>query len=67
MLQEELYTSRTCPKCGQVRSKVRGRLFRCTNPGCRFVWHRDGIGAVNIWRKYLGSGPVVGVMAPPRE
>jgi putative transposase len=65
VLQEESYTSRTCPKCGQVRSKVRGRVFRCTNKRCRFVWHRDGVGAVNIWRKYLGSGPVVGVMAPP--
>ena len=64
-LQEESYTSRTCPKCGQVRSKVRGRVFRCPNKRCRFVWHRDGVGAVNIWRKYLGSGPVVGVMAPP--
>jgi putative transposase len=65
VLQEESYTSRTCPKCVQVRSKVRGRVFRCTNKRCRFVWHRDGVGAVNIWRKYLGSGPVVGVMAPP--
>jgi putative transposase len=65
VLQEESYTSRTCPTCGQVRSKVRGRVFRCTNKRCRFVWHRDGVGAVNIWRKYLGSGPVVGAMAPP--
>ena len=65
VLQEESYTSRTCPKCGQVRSRVRGRVFRCPNKRCRFVWHRDGVGAVNIWRKYLGSGPVVGVMAPP--
>ena len=65
VLQEESYTSRTCPKCGHVRSKVRGRVFRCTNKRCRFVWHRDGVGAVNIRQKYLGSGPVVGVMAPP--
>src|SRR5215472_15197858 len=50
VLQEESYTSRTCPKCGQVRSKVRGRVFRCPTQRCRFVWHRDGVGAVNIWR-----------------
>jgi len=28
-------------------------------------YHRDGVGAINIRRKYLGLGPVVGDMAPP--
>src|SRR5438270_3613732 len=28
-LQDEHYTSRTCPCCGRVRSKVKGRVFRC--------------------------------------
>jgi putative transposase len=66
LLQEESYTSRTCPGCLHVRSKVTGRVFRCTNKRCRFVYHRDGVGAINIRRKYLGqTGPVVGVMAPP--
>ncbi len=64
-LQDEHYTSRTCPCCGQVRSKVKGRVFHCTNKRCRFIWHRDGVGAVNIRQKYLDCGPVVGVMAPP--
>jgi putative transposase len=65
-LHEEAYTSRTCPKCLHVRSKVHGRVFRCTNKRCRFVFHRDGVGAINIRRKYLGqTDPVVGVMAPP--
>jgi putative transposase len=65
-LQEEAYTSRTCPKCLHVRSKVTGRVFRCTNRRCRFVYHRDGVGSINIRRKYLGqTNPVVGVMAPP--
>lgn len=62
-LQEESYTSRTCPCCGYVRSKVRGRVFQC--PECHVVLHRDMVGAMNIRQKYLASLPVVGVMAPP--
>jgi len=68
VLQEESYTSRTCPKCGHRRSKVTGRVFHCTNKRCRFVWHRDGVGAVNIRYKYRGEfgvPHVVGAMAPP--
>jgi putative transposase len=68
ILQEEAYTSRTCPRCLHVRSKVQGRVFRCPNKRCRFVYHRDGVGAINIRQKYLGisdGSPVVGVMAPP--
>ena len=65
-LQEESYTSKTCPVCGHKRkSKPQGRVFHCTNKQCRFTWHRDGVGAVNIRRKYLDCGPVVGAMAPP--
>ncbi len=65
-LQEESYTSKTCPVCGHKRkSSVQGRVFHCTNKKCRFTWHRDGVGAVNIRRKYLGIGPVVGHMARP--
>ncbi len=65
-LQEESYTSKTCPVCGHRRkSKPQGRVFHCTNKKCRLVWHRDGVGACNIRRKYLDLGPVVGVMAPP--
>jgi len=65
-LQEESYTSKTCPVCGHRRkSKPQGRVFHCTNKKCGFTWHRDGVGACNIRRKYLDLGPVVGVMAPP--
>ena len=32
---------------------------------CGFVFHRDGVGAINIRQKYTGSGPVVGAMASP--
>ena len=62
-LQEESFTSRTCPHCQYVRSKVAGRVFRC--PKCGWTYHRDGVGSINIRRKYLGQFPVVGVMAPP--
>jgi putative transposase len=69
VLQEESYTSKTCPVCGHRRkSSVQGRLFHCTNKQCGFTWHRDGVGAMNIRAKYrgeFGSPHVVGAMAPP--
>src|SRR5712692_5291128 len=53
-LQEESYTSKTCPVCGHKRkSKPVGRVFHCTNKQCGFTWHRDGVGACNIRRKYI--------------
>lgn len=60
-LQEESYTSQECPACGR-RHKPSGREYICR---CGFRYHRDGVGGFNIRKKYLGSGPVVGVMAPP--
>ena len=66
-LQEESYTSKTCSACGHLRkSQVAGRVFRC--PKCHWIYHRDGVGAMNIRAKYrgeFGSPLVVGVMAPP--
>jgi len=62
VLQEEAYTSQECPQCLH-RHKPKGREYRC--PVCGFRFHRDGVGAINIRRKYLGLGPVVGVMASP--
>lgn len=66
-LQEESYTSKTCPCCGHRRkSSVQGRNFRCSKCGFRF--HRDGVGAMNIRAKYqgnFGNSLVVGDMAPP--
>ncbi|MCY0898122.1 MAG: transposase [Firmicutes bacterium] len=61
-LQDEAYTSQECPRC-EHRHKPRGREYLC--PACGFRFHRDGVGAINIRRKYLGSGPVVGAMASP--
>lgn len=61
VLQEESYTSQTCPACGR-RHKPNGREYRCA---CGFRYHRDGVGSWNIREKYLGCGPVVGRMARP--
>ncbi len=69
VMQEESYTSRTCPVCGHRRkSSPAGRVFACTNRTCRWQGHRDGVGAVNIRAKYrgeFGDRHVVGAMAPP--
>jgi putative transposase len=62
VLQNERYTSRTCPSCRR-QHKPRGRRFRC--PWCGFVAHRDVVGAWNIRKEYLGASPVVGAMASP--
>ena len=45
----ESYTSQTCPACGN-RYKPSGRNYRCSE--CGFKYHRDGVGAVNIYKKY---------------
>jgi putative transposase len=62
VLVSERHTTRTCPRCG-CRYKPWGRMYRCRR--CGFVYHRDGVGSINIRQKYTGSGPVVGAMASP--
>ena len=60
----EAYTSQTCPKCGNQK-KPPNRNYHCNH--CGFEYHRDGVGAINIWNKVSGFllSPVVGVMASP--
>ncbi len=60
---DEAYTSQTCPKCLN-KKKPTNRNYKCP---CGFQYHRDGIGAINIRKKYLGcfGDPVVAAMAPP--
>lgn len=57
---DESYTSQTCPKCGS-RKKPTNRNYTCR---CGLKYHRDGVGAINIRRKYLGcfGNPVVADM-----
>lgn len=61
-LIDESYTSQTCPVCGH-RYKPKGRNYVCRK--CGFIYHRDGVGSINIRGKYLGVSQVVGVMASP--
>jgi putative transposase len=44
-LEDEAYTSQTCPHCTH-RHKPKGRRYRC--PACGFQAHRDVVGQVNI-------------------
>ncbi len=45
VLQDEHYTSQTCPHCGH-RHKPRGRVYTCGQ--CGFSGHRDVVGQINI-------------------
>lgn len=62
VLQDEHYTSQTCPNCGH-RHKPKGRTYRC--PACRFQSHRDVIGQVNILSAYKVGEP--GKLPVPTE
>jgi len=59
---KENYTSQTCPACGR-RNKTNNRNYSCK---CGFSYHRDGVGVVNIYKKYTGlDALVVGPLACP--
>ena len=67
--QEESFTSQTCPVCGH-RYKPSDRNYKC--PKCGFKYHRDGVGAVNIYKKYTSgasledkSARLEGDLTPP--
>lgn len=62
-LIDESYTSQTCPQCLN-RKKPTNREYTCK---CGFKYHRDGVGAINIKKKYLDcfNSPVVVSMATP--
>lgn len=63
-------TSSQCPACGR-RKKPKGRIWKCSNPECGFVGHRDVVGSANMhaiafqrpiafphWITYRRAGPV---------
>lgn len=55
VLQDERYTTKTCPSCGK-RNSCNGRVYRCS--GCHWTGSRDGqVGAPNILSKYLYGEP----------
>jgi putative transposase len=47
-------TSSQCPECGW-KQKVQGRVWRCRNPRCSFVGHRDVVGSVNMHPLAFGT------------
>ena len=47
-------TSSQCPVCGW-KQKVQGRQWRCRNPHCSFVGHRDIVGSVNMHPLAFGT------------
>ncbi|MEM2057927.1 MAG: transposase, partial [Thermoproteota archaeon] len=57
----EAYTSKTCPVC-RKQNIVKDRRYKCE---CGFEYHRDGVGAINIFKRYRGKSHVVGVLASP--
>ena len=54
VLQDEHYTSKTCPNCGN-RHKPKGRTYRC--PACGFRGHRDVVGQINILSAFKHGSP----------
>ena len=54
VLQDEHYTSQTCPQCGS-RHKPHGRVYTCVQ--CGFSGHRDVVGQINILSAYTYGLP----------
>ena len=64
--EDERDTTQLCPKCGD-KHKPRDRNYTC--PVCGFRYHRDGVGAINLFRRHIEkvSGreiPVDGLTRP---
>jgi len=64
---DESYTSQTCPECG-CQHKPQNRNFNC--PNCKSKFHRDFVGAYNIYKKYIRgsldkSSVLEGVLTSP--
>jgi putative transposase len=62
-LIDEHHTSKTCPGCGR-QYKPRGRVYRCPNPACGLVAHRDAVGCVNILSRKV-HGELAKILPPP--
>ena len=48
--EEESYTTQLCPACGN-KHKPKNRNYVCSV--CGFSYHRDGVGAINLFRRYM--------------
>jgi len=47
-VKPEPYTSQKCPCC-ETKKKTSTRIYKCKNKECKFVYDRDGVGAINIF------------------
>jgi putative transposase len=48
--EDERYTTQLCPVCGN-KYKPKDRNYIC--PKCGFSYHRDGVGAINIFKRFI--------------
>jgi len=48
--EDESYTTQLCPVCGN-KHKPKDRNYIC--PKCGFSYHRDGVGAINLFKKFM--------------
>lgn len=65
-LENEAYTTQTCPQCGK-RHKPKGRNYVC--PSCGFRCHRDVVGQINILsvHKFKEPGKILPGITKHRE
>ncbi len=56
--EDESYTTQLCPVCGN-KHKPKDRNYIC--PKCGFSYHRDGVGAINLFKRFMEkvSGSVI--------
>ena len=52
VLISEEHTSQSCPNCG-YKKKPTSRTYHCNQ--CDFKYHRDGVGAINIYNKKVSG------------
>ena len=51
-LVSEYMTSKVCPSCNHIM-KASKRIVKCKE--CKLTMNRDHVGAINIYKKYIGS------------
>jgi putative transposase len=61
----EVWTSKTCPKCKSIGERVNQGLFRCLS--CGYQANADYVGATNIRDRALGYMPEVRAVLQPKS
>ena len=55
LIVDEAYTTKTCTKCGHVRSPFGGKTFKCESVACGYQIDRDWNGGRNILLRTLSK------------